>query len=224
MPTIQQAAAWYPAYDAVHGFDHILRVLALAEHIALAEGADLEIVRAAALLHDAHGEQQLAISDQPSVVSEQERLNHHLSSADFAAAVLGAEGWPLERIAAVQHCIRAHRFRDDQTQPQTLEAQVLFDADKLDAIGATGVARAIGYAVQSGQPAYATPSTRFLQTNEKEPGEPHSAYHEYLFKLRKLKDRLFTPTGRLLAVQRHRLMEDFFSHLEQESKPLPEQR
>ena len=53
MPTIEEARRWYPADDPVHGFDHVLRVYQLAEHLALAEGADLEIVRAAALLHDA---------------------------------------------------------------------------------------------------------------------------------------------------------------------------
>ena len=50
MPTVEQARAWYPEYDAVHGFDHILRVLKLAERLAAAEGADPEIVRAAVLL------------------------------------------------------------------------------------------------------------------------------------------------------------------------------
>ena len=53
MPIIEQARNWYPLSDPVHGFDHVLRVLALAENLALSEGADLEIVRAAVLLHDA---------------------------------------------------------------------------------------------------------------------------------------------------------------------------
>ena len=53
MPTIEQARGWYSADDPVHGFDHVLRVYFMAERLAQAEGADLEIVRAAALLHDA---------------------------------------------------------------------------------------------------------------------------------------------------------------------------
>ena len=57
MPTIESARSWYPVNDPVHGFDHVLRVYHLAEQLALAEGADLEIVRAAALLHDAESEQ-----------------------------------------------------------------------------------------------------------------------------------------------------------------------
>ena len=209
MPTIEQSHQWYPADDPVHGFEHVLRVLRLAEQIAQAEGADMEIVRAAVLLHDAAAD--LAGGGEPSA-----RGAHHLSSASFARQVLSAEGWPEARIAAVQHCIRAHRFRDDTARPQSLEAQVLFDADKLDAIGASGVARAVAYAARLGQPAYAAPSARFIESGQLQPGEPHSAYHEYIFKLRKLKDRLHTPTARRMAEERHRLMADFFERLRQE--------
>jgi uncharacterized protein len=74
----------------------------------------------------------------------------------------------VERIAAVQHCIRAHRFRDDREPPQTLEAKILFDADKLDVLGAIGAARTIAYAVLDGQPVYAEPSPRFRSTFQKE--------------------------------------------------------
>jgi len=206
MPTIEQARTWYPASDPVHGFDHILRVFNLAERLAREEGADIEIVRAAALLHDAN-------STLPLKNPEAGRHEHHHVSAEFARQVLETENWPEERIAAVQHCIRAHRFRDSTEQPQTLEAQVLFDADKMDAIGAIGVARAIAYAAQSGQPVYTPPSEKFLKTGEKEPGEKHSAYHEYVFKLCKLKNRLYTATARRLADERHCFMVIFFDHL-----------
>ena len=127
MPTIETARSWYPENDPVHGFDHVMRVYKMAERLAQAEGADLEIVRAATLLHDAEG---------PGV--EESREDHQHKSALFAHLVLQSEGWPEERIHAVAHCIRAHRFRDDREQPQPLEAKVLFDADKLDAIGAIG--------------------------------------------------------------------------------------
>ena len=58
MPTLEQARQWYPEQDPVHGWDHILRVYHMAERLALAEGADLEIVHAAALLHDSKGRPQ----------------------------------------------------------------------------------------------------------------------------------------------------------------------
>jgi uncharacterized protein len=204
---LKTAQSWYPASDPVHGFDHVQRVYHMAERLARMEGADLEIVRAASLLHDAHG----------SLSTEPARLSHQHASAEFAAEILLAEGWPQERIHAVQHCIRAHRFRDESEQPQSLEAKILFDADKLDAIGATGVARVIAYSVQAGQIFYAPPSERFLSTGELEPGETHTSYHEYLFKLVKLRDRLHTPSARLIAETRHRFLVEFFQELAAES-------
>ena len=204
MPTPKQAQAWYPGNDPVHGFDHIIRVLCLAEHLAALEGADLEIVRAAVLLHDAQE-------------SPTRRADHHLASAEFARRILQAEDWPEERIRAVQHCIRAHRFRDDREQPQTVEARVLFDADKLDAIGAMGVGRAIAYAIQAGMPFYAPASQRFQDTGVLEPDEPHSAYHEYLFKLEKIQARMYTASGRAFAAGRHAFMQSFFEQMQAEN-------
>jgi uncharacterized protein len=210
MPDIETARNWYPEDDPVHGFDHILRVYRMAERLALEEGADLEIVYAAALLHDAEGSQTEG--------GEAGRQDHHHVSSQFAQQVLIQEGWPADKIAAVQHCIRAHRFRDNTEEPQTLEAKILFDADKLDVIGAVGVARTIAFDVVVNQPIYSQPSDLFLETGEKEPGEPHSSYHEYLFKLSKIKDRLFTKTARELARERHRFMEEYFERLGAEER------
>ena len=210
MPTIEQARAWYSQADPVHDFEHVLRVYRMAERLALAEGADLEIVRAAALLHDAQG-------SAPGGEAAH-RANHHHSSADFAESFLKSEGWPEERIAAVLHCIRAHRFRYQSEPPQTLEARILFDADKLDVLGAIGAVRTVIYAVLDGKPVYGEPSGHFLQTGEEEPGELHSSYHEFLFKLSKIKDRLFTPTARALAEARHAYLVDFYEELRAEMK------
>ncbi len=147
-----------------------------------------------------------------------ERAEHHLASAVFAEEVLAAEGWPQDRIAAVQHCIRAHRFRDKRERPETIEAKVLFDADKLDVLGAVGVMRTLGYALLAGEPPYVEPSQHFLDTGEKEPGEPHSAYHEYLFKLCKIKDVLFTDAARKIAEERDAYLADFFVRYAAESR------
>ncbi len=206
MPTLEQARAWYTQSDAVHAFDHIERVYHMAERLARLEGADLEIVHAAALLHDT-GE---------TTPGAEERASHHFAAADFAAEVLQEEGWAAERIAAVQHCIRAHRFRDGREPPQTIEAKVIFDADKLDVLGAIGVARAVAYATLAGEPVFAQPSRRFLATGEKEPGEPHSSYHEFLFKLSKIQGRLFTASARALAEQRAAYLAGYYEQLQAE--------
>ncbi len=197
MPTIEEARKFYPDDDPVHGFSHILRVYRLCERIGRQENADLTIVRAAALLHDVEGDVDV-------------REEHHLAAARFAEKTLIKEGWTEEAIKAVVHCVRAHRFRDDSEKPQTLEAQVLFDADKIDAIGAVGVARAVAYAVRAGMDVYAPPSDLYLSSGKYEPGESQTVAHEYLFKLRHIKERLFTPSGRSLAAERHDLMVRFF--------------
>lgn len=205
MLTLDQVRTWYPD-DPVHGWGHILRVLRLAERLWQAEGGDWEVLRAAVLLHDARDSQHNTT-----------RTAHHEASATFARRVLQAEDWPEERIAAVEHAIREHRFRR-AGRPETQEARLLFDADKLDAIGAVGVMRSIAHAVRHGLPPYAPPSERFLRIGEREPGEPHSAYHEYLFKLRHLKGRLYTATAWAIAEARHARMAAYFAALAAESE------
>ena len=205
MPTITEAQSWYPANDPTHGFTHIRRVYALCERLGSEENANLEILRAAALLHDA--------KSGPSV-----RKEHHLASAEFAGQILRAEGWAEEDISAVQHCIRAHRFRDREEQPQSLEAKVLYDADKIDSIGAVGVMRVVAYAVLHKQDLYALPSRQFLSTGEREAKEPHTPLHEFIYKLQYIKGRLYTRSGKALAMQRHGFLVHFFEQFEAELK------
>lgn len=197
MPTIEEVRKYYPEDDAVHGFSHVLRVYRLCERIGQAEGANLRIIRAAALLHDIEGDVDL-------------RENHHLAAAEFAQEVLRQEEWDEEDIQAVLHCIRSHRYRDKKEEPQTLEARILFDADKLDAIGAVGVARAVAYAVRAGMDVFAPPSPHYLKTGELAQGESQTVAHEYLYKLRHIRDRMHTKTGRALAESRHQRLVDFF--------------
>ena len=127
-------------------------------------------------------------------------------------------------MAAAAQAIAAHRFRQG-TPPATLEARVLYDADKLDAIGAIGVARAYAIAGVCGQRLWADVAPDYL-ANKLAAG-PHAAHdltaahtpvHEMVFKLARLKDTLSTPTARAIAEERHRFMLEFFARLEQEVK------
>lgn len=211
MPTYAEAKEWNSPDDPVHGWDHVQRVCALAEWLARQVGADVEIVRAAALLHDVAG------AAPPGAESDGAgRAAHEQASAEFARARLAEEGWSPPRIEAVLHCIRAHRFRGAEA-PVSLEARVLFDADKLDVLGAFGAARTIAYAVQAGTPIYARPSERFLASGEVEPGEAHSAYHEYWFKLRNILGRLHTEPARTLGRERQAVLASFFDALAAEA-------
>lgn len=203
MLTLERAKEWYQNVDAVHDFSHIERVYRMAERLAQAEDADLEIVHAAALLHDADG----------TTPGSDVRLEHHLRSAEFADKILSGEGWPKERVEAVKHCIRAHRFRDDREPPQSIEAKCIFDADKLDVLGAIGAVRATVYAALAGTPFYAKPSEQFIQTGKEVEGELHSAFHEHLFKLKKVRSRLYTETARALALDREVYLDGFFEQL-----------
>jgi uncharacterized protein len=207
MITIEQARALYHDNDAAHGFDHVLRVWRLAMRIGAAEGADLEIVSAAALLHDAGR-------------AEQERTGecHAMLGARIAREAL--LGQPQERVEAVAQAIEQHRFRA-ANPPSSVEACALYDADKLDAIGASGVARAYAIAGARRQHLWGEVDAAYAERAPEEghgdlEADQHTPVHEYLFKLVKLKDRMLTETGRALAAERHRFMVAFFEQLEQE--------
>jgi uncharacterized protein len=202
--TIEKARTLYSEADSVHDFDHILRVLRLAEHIGRAEDADLSIVRTAALLHD-WGRAR----------AQAQGADHSKVAASLARNFLTDEGevWT----EAVVHAIAAHRFRTAPA-PQTLEAQVLFDADKLDAIGAIGVARAFAYGGAHGQRLWASQESIDLerwQADGDNPGE-HTPVHEFVVKLSRIKERLFTEAGKAIAEGRHRYMAQFYERLDAE--------
>jgi uncharacterized protein len=198
--TIKEARRHYEGADAIHDFDHVLRVLALAEHLALEEGADLEIVRTATMLHDVargHGDRMSA--------------DHAQAGAEFARRLLA--GQPGEKIEAVAHAIAAHRFRSGPS-PQTLEAKVLHDADKLDAIGAIGVARAFAFGGHEGQRLWAEVADDYEESQDTR--RQHTPVHEYQFKLIKIKERLLTQSARDIAQGRHDFMVAYFERLDQE--------
>ena len=197
MVTIEQARSLYDDADSAHAFDHVLRVLALAEHIAAEEGADREIVRTATLLHD----------------TARAEPDHQLLGAERARELLS--GHPSERVEAVCHAIEAHRFRKGP-QPATIEAACLFDADKLDAIGAIGVARAIAYSATHGHRLWSEPLSAINPQNTPPSGIDYSPSHEFIYKLARLQDQLITPTARLLAEHRHQVMVEFFQRLDAE--------
>ncbi len=203
--TIEQARGLYENGGGGHDFDHVLRVTALAERIGRAEGADLAIVRTAALLHDA-GESG-------------GRQEHHLAGAAIARELLRDE--PAAFVAAVAHAIEAHRFRADP-EPQTTEAQALSDADKLDAIGATGIARVFAYAGARGTALWRRPWREIVieagdaVSRPAGLGADYTPMHEFVYKLDRIPDRLYTVTARAIAAERRAFMQAFFDQLDAE--------
>ena len=193
----------YTNGDAAHDFDHVLRVTHLGMRIALAEGADIAVVRAAALLHDVP-------------VPGSGRSEHHFAAADFAAGHLHAAGWDKARIENVVHCIQAHRFRDRSILPQTLEAKCLYDADKLDSIGAIGVARAFSHTGSHSTRIWTQPVDESPPEDAQPGGADYTPVHEYVYKLRHVLSTLHTETAREIGAQRHEFMTHFYEQLDAE--------
>ena len=202
MISIEFARTLYPAdADSAHDFDHVLRVVAMADRIAQVERADREVVRAAALLHD--------------IGLDEGRAAHETSAAKRAKDILSAQGYDESFCNAVAHAIESHRFRSGPT-PQTLEAKVLFDADKLDAIGAIGVARAFAFGAHRGQKLWGIVPPDYVDQPEGADPSQHTAVHEFHLKLSKIKDRMFTAAGKQIAAERHAFMVKFYEQLDQE--------
>ena len=205
--SIDEACLLYADGDAAHDFDHVLRVTRLADQIAAAEKADRAVVHLAALLHDL------------PVAAEEDadhRTAHHLRAAARASQLLRERGADATLIEQVIHCIEAHRFRDRTAQPATLEARCLYDADKLDSIGAIGVARAFAYAGAHGSRLWTKPVAAIVASENDRSTADYTPVHEYVFKLRSLLATLHTPTARALGERRHAVMTAFFAELDAE--------
>ena len=129
--------------------------------------------------------------------------------------------WPavastLDRIANVVHCIAAHRFRDQSITPTTLEARCLYDADKLDSIGAIGIARAFAFAGAHGSRLWREPWPGAPDDDAKPTGPNYTPVHEFVYKLSRIAGTLHTPTAQAIAAERHRFMCTYFDRLDAE--------
>jgi uncharacterized protein len=188
-----------------HNWEHTCRVYDLCRHIGQVEGADLETLMIAAYLHDV---------GRPWQDQSKGAVCHAEKGAEIARALLDKYSISSERKDNIIHCIRAHRFRGN-CQPATLEAKTLFDADKLDSIGAIGIGRAFQFAGEVGAK-FHNPSVNLEETAPYT--KEDTASREFKLKLSGIKDRMLTAEGRRLANGRHVFMEMFFERFLQEHK------
>ncbi|ACJ15826.1 metal-dependent phosphohydrolase [Thermococcus onnurineus NA1] len=172
--------------EGTHGFSHVERVFNLCMHIGREEGADLEILALAALLHD--------VARPLESVGKVE--DHAAEGARIARQYLRSLGYPEEKVEAVAHAIEAHRFSRGP-EPATLEAKILSDADKLDAIGAIGIARVFMYSGEHGR-------------------DIEASLRHFEEKILKLKDLMYTETAKKMAEERHRFTEEFIERIRRE--------
>src|SRR5437870_10408625 len=140
------ADSYYPKRDWAHGRSHIDRVLRTAVEIGKREGADVEIIELSAILHDIFANEEKH--------SSIEGFRHEIEASKEARNILTNLGLTDRTVDAVCHCIESHRKRTGRVQPQTVEAKCLFDADKLDCIGAIGIVRSAFMSLEQGQEFY----------------------------------------------------------------------
>ena len=181
--------------DGSHDLSHVLRVWANVRRLMAEEGGDDEILVAATLLHDC-----VAVEKTSPLRSQASRL-----AAERASDLLAGLYWPAPRIAAVAHAIAAHSFSAG-IAPQTREARILQDADRLDAIGLIGVARCFYVAGRTGAGLYdpTDPSAANRPLDDR-----RFALDHFETKLLTLAQGFQTRTGRRLARAHHQSLVTF---------------
>lgn len=181
--------------DGAHDLAHILRVFRNAMRIQAKEGGDAELLAAAVLLHDC-----VAVEKNSPHRKQASRL-----AAEKAHEVLLSLGWATAQVEAVAHAILTHSFSAN-IAPETLEAKILQDADRLDSLGALGVARTFYTAGRMGSALYdaADPVAEHRELDDKAFCLDH-----FPAKLLKLADGFQTDKGRQLAAERHRRLIEF---------------
>jgi uncharacterized protein len=198
------------AADASHDYDHIVRVIALAETIQAREGGNLPTIWAAVAFHD--------------LGQERERRHggdHALIGAEMAGDILTHTQFPQLAISSVQQAIREHRMTGGQL-PQTLEGRILYDADKIDCLGAIGIGRLYCITGRYKQKIYSP-----IPEDVVEPVNPlivrklrrrpdYSPSIEFQLLFGNLPQRMTTQTGHELATERYTYMKGFFARLRQE--------
>lgn len=201
-----EAKKYFIGADGCHDFEHTMRVYNLCMHIGKTEDADLEILSYAAILHD------IARQEQDSSKGD---ICHAVRGGEIAKELLEKHGFSDDKINKITHCIETHRYRGNNI-PVSTEAKILYDADKLDGIGAVGIGRAFMFAQNVGAKLHNEKGVDIEKT--KAYSEEDTAYREFMVKLRKVKDKMLTAEGKRIAEERHEFMTQFFDRLNQETQ------
>jgi uncharacterized protein len=193
------------AEDGAHDLSHILRVWQNVRRIMAVEGGDAEILTAATLLHDCVN----MAKDSP------QRAQASRLAGARAAEILETQDWAAKRIAQTVHAIEAHSF-SAQIPPETTEARILQDADRLDAIGHIGIARCFYIAGRMGSRVH----------DASDPSAEHRALDDTRYAVDHFKTKLLhlsagfqTQTGAQLAQERHAVTQDFLDGILAEVSP-----
>ncbi|WP_137284232.1 HD domain-containing protein [Halorussus salinisoli] len=198
----ERAETYFRGVSPAHDWHHVQRVAQLAETLAEEYDVDDDVLFAAVWLHDVGRARE----------DRGEIADHAEWGAREAGGILSDLGADEETIGAVRHCIRAHRYSND-VEPETPEAEILCDADNLDALGAVGIARIFSYGGELGQPIHdpdLPPEDDDTDAGETQLNHLHK-------KLLSLRDRMYTDAGREVAAERHAYVAEFAERFEREA-------
>ena len=204
--------------DSTHDIDHIMRVYNLAMTIAKTENnVDLDVLQAGALLHDIGGAKE---ANDPSG-----KTDHAVVGAEMAKPILENLGFSDDKIKHIQECILAHRYRTDN-KPETIEAKIVHDADKLETVGAIGLARAFSWIGKHHAKIYKKVDDieKYAKENLTEgkingrimDKSKHSIHINYETKEKFLLENLYTETSKRVGQERFAYYKDFLDRLDKE--------
>lgn len=187
--------------DSAHDKEHIYRVLYAALDISKNEDkVDKDILISACLLHDIGREKQF----------KNPKLCHAIEGGKMAYNYLLSIGWDEKKAESVKNAITTHRFRSSNP-PQSTEAKILFDADKLDAAGTLGIARTLIYKGQVSDILYSTDQAGYVIDGDND--VKNTFFNEYKTKLENIYKRFYTKRGKEIAAQRQKSATDFWNAL-----------
>lgn len=202
---------------AAHDLDHVMRVYTLSKKIAEKEmGVDSEILEIAALLHD--------IGKDEENNDKTGQTDHAEAGAEKAKKILKELGFDENKIPYIEKCILTHRFRKGRV-PETIEAKILFDADKLDSIGAIGIAKSFSWIGKnnakifkkvSDLDSYIAQNMNGDRKGDIKDKRAHSVQIEYEIKQKHILDNFYTETARKISKDRQKYFKDFLERLEAE--------
>jgi len=204
----EEARKYFKNASGCHDWSHVDRVRNLALHIGRKEKADLFVLEIAALLHDIGRKKEM---------KNKGKFCHAEIGFDLAEKILKRLNFNEKQISNICHCIITHRFRNSHV-PNSIEAKVLYDADKLDSIGAIGVARTCLFAGNAGSNTVYTGNEKNIAKRKKDYSytKEDSAYLEFEVKLKHIKNKILTKTGKKIALDRHNYMKNYFKRMWQE--------
>jgi uncharacterized protein len=201
-PRFERFLAEQPGSDPGHGLAHVRRVVAMASRLCVTEGARGEIVLPSAWLHDCVH----VAKDSP------ERSNASRIAAARAVEFLAAASYPSDCLPDIQHAIEAHSYSAG-IAPRTVEAKIVQDADRLDALGAIGIARCIAVGAALGRPIYQVDDP-FCAVRE--PDDSAASVDHFYTKLLTLAETMQTEAGRREARRRSEFMQGYLDQLRSE--------